>query len=242
MAIRAIDYCPPVEFEYEDFLEAILLSDRQVAPDDEHRYRESVEAGFAAYGIGRPPRQVVEMMKLKVRPKYERFSLPALQSDKDEVWRFLWENDKLLRIPLDFVTTVESVRPSIRVGPDGFVVRETVVTYVQQVDGTAAELQALSQHVRSPLTDCVLEIPDRISSDTDLRMYGGGAIIFDQFGRPKFHQHKHLLDWERQSRRLEYLADRPDTSSSTRLGAPPSSSVEPLAAIHRADSFASERW
>jgi len=36
-------------------------------------------------------------------------------------------------------------------------------------------------------------------------IYGGGTIIFDQWGRAKYHQRKPLFDWKRQQRRLDYL-------------------------------------
>jgi len=244
MAIRAIDYCPPVEFEFEDFLEALVVADREVAPDDEHGYVTSVTAGFKAFDIGFPPERVVEVSKLKNRPDNRRFNYTALQFDKDEVFRYVWENDELLGISLEFATEVDSVRPSIRVGPDGFVVRETVVTYKQFVDATAVELADLSNHVRSPVTDSKarLELPPTLDPSTPMRMYGGGALVFDQFGSAKYHQHKPLLDWPRQSRRLKYLAAHPDLSASTRLGAPLSFRIEPLAAAHRVDPGASERW
>jgi hypothetical protein len=36
-------------------------------------------------------------------------------------------------------------------------------------------------------------------------LLGGGTLIFDEFGRLRYHQPKPLLDWDRQSRRLDYL-------------------------------------
>lgn len=243
MVIRAIDYCPPLEFEYEDFLDAILWSDGQLAPDDEHGYRKSVEAGFKRYDIRRPHQEVVEVARLKARPRYERFNFGALQSDADEVFRFIWENDELLGISLRFQTEVESVRPSIRVGPDGFVVRETVVTYTQQVDGTPGELQELSRdpRARHRSSSRELELPPDLDPDARMRAFGGGSIIFDQFGRPKYHFHKPLLDWERQTRRLAFLARTTDASSTGRLGAT-SYRRDGLASAHRPDRHVTERW
>jgi hypothetical protein len=243
MVIRAIDYCPPLEFEYEDFLDAILWSDAQVAPDDEHNYRKAVESGFGRYDIKRPTQQVVEVARLRVRPRYERFNFGALQTDPDEVFRFIWENDELLGISLRFQTDVQAVRPSIRVGPDGFVVRETVVTYTQEVDGTVAELQELSKDpsARHRGSSRELELPADLDPTTQMRAFGGGSLIFDQFGRPKYHFHKPLLDWERQTRRLEFLARTIDAASTGRLGTA-SSRRDALAAAHRPDRNEIERW
>lgn len=245
MVIRAIDYCPPLEFEYEDFLDAILVSDAEMAPDDDYGYRTSVLAAFARYNIGRPPQKIVEISKLKVRPVYDRFNFAAMRSDKDEVFRFIWENDELLGISLRFETRVESILPSVRVGPDGFVVHETVVTYTQLVEATAAELAELS---RDPSTryrgtsNNKLKVPADLNPDRRVAIYGGGAIIFDQFGRPKFHQHKPLLDWERQTRRLAFLAEKTEVGAACTIGIRRYERGEPIAALHRPDPFEDERW
>jgi hypothetical protein len=42
MCVRAIDYLPPVEFEFPDFLAALLVSDAEIVPDDKHGYRDTV--------------------------------------------------------------------------------------------------------------------------------------------------------------------------------------------------------
>lgn len=249
MLIRAIDYTPPVEFEFEDFVDAIRWSDMQMAPDDKHGYRDAVLKGFARHGIGLPKEFIVNVNKLKVQPRYDRFNFAALRSDKDEVFRFIWENDELLRISLDFQTDVEAIHPSIRVGPDGFVVHETVVTYVQQLDATVGELETFSSdpanRYRSGASDDdpkPLAVPRGVDPDKPIRIFGGGSIIFDQFGRPKFHQHKPLLDWARQSERLKFLARTAKTSPTARLGVTSFGGLEPIAALHRSDPLAVERW
>jgi hypothetical protein len=246
MVIRAIDYCPPLEFEYEDFLDAILWSDQQVAPDDEHDYRKAVIDGFGRYDIRRPKQDLVTIAKLERQPRYARFNFGALQSDRDELFRFMWENDELLGLDFRFETYVESVRPSIRVGPDGFVVRETVVTYIQQIDGTVDELRRLSldptaRHRSRP--NAVLEPPppEDLDPTKTTRIYGGGTIIFDQFARPKYHFHKPLLDWDRQSRRLDFIAGVSDVTSPARLGVA-SSRQDAIATAHRPDRHGAERW
>ena len=39
MLIRGLDYLPPVEFEFGDLLDAVLLADAEVVPDDDLGYR-----------------------------------------------------------------------------------------------------------------------------------------------------------------------------------------------------------
>lgn len=245
MCIRAIDYCPPVEFEFEDFLDAVIWSDEQIAPDDEHGYRKAILDNFARYDIHRPPQHAIDVTKLAIRPRYDRFNFAALRSDPDEVFRFIWENDELLGLSLAFETRVDAVRPAVRVGPDGFVLQETVVTYTQQVVGPAEELASLSLDpmFRYRTTTDTLAIPAQLDPKTNVQMYGGGAIIFDQFGRAKLHLNKPLLDWRRQSARLAYLVARQSANRAGTLGAATFfSKGEPLAALHRPDPLARERW
>ena len=54
--------------------------------------------------------------------------------DPDEVFRFLWANRAALEVYDQANTRVLSVRPCTRVGPDGFVLHETVSEYLQTLE------------------------------------------------------------------------------------------------------------
>lgn len=41
ICIRAIDYCPPVDLEFGDYLRAVITADRELVPDDPWGYREA---------------------------------------------------------------------------------------------------------------------------------------------------------------------------------------------------------
>lgn len=243
MCIRAIDYLPALEFEFADFLDAIIVSDEQMAPDDrqEHNYRGALRSAFGLYGITRPRQIRVRVAGLRQPPNYGRFNFDALRSDPDEVFRFIWENRELLQLDLDYYTRVESIRPATRVGPDGFVVKETVVTYYQMLDGPAGQLAELSKRRKHYTSKGGLELPDGMSGDTMVRIFGGAAIIFDQFGRPKFHQTKPLLDWDRQTRRLKYLWEENPEAEQFGLSSWYAGAAR-FAALHHPDPWESERW
>ena len=51
MCIRALDYCPPVDIEFGDFLRAIITSDCLLVPEDRFCYRQALIAAFHSRGI-----------------------------------------------------------------------------------------------------------------------------------------------------------------------------------------------
>ena len=118
-----------------------------------------------------------------------------LRRDPNEVFRFLWENRDLLDIDPDAFTRVTSVRPCIRVSTDGLVLRETVVEYVQTLRVFAHELRLFG-----------IKKPDGLSGQTFLPLYGGGTLIFNEFGHVKFHIGTGVRS-KRQSARLQSLYD-----------------------------------
>lgn len=51
MCIRAIDYCPPVDVTFGDFLRAVVTADLDFAPEDEGSYRVVFVQSFREWGI-----------------------------------------------------------------------------------------------------------------------------------------------------------------------------------------------
>jgi hypothetical protein len=98
------------------------------------------------------------------------------------VFRFLWENRATLGIYPGTYTRVMSVRPCVRVAPDGFLLRETVAEWEQMMDVHAGDLKRLG-----------LRAPRGMPLATPIRLHGGGTLIFDDFGKLKFNVHKRLI-------------------------------------------------
>jgi len=177
-AIRALDYAPTVDLKFGDYLSAVLTSDREVRPDDKkYELRRRLRDAFASYGI--KPRGSAAGGAWPRAPEgltYAGVHLEALQRDPDEVFRFLWDNRRALKLDEGAYTEVLSVRPCTRVDPDdGFTLHETVAECVQIRRLRAGELHLV--HVRRP---------DGMPDDTEVTLYGGGALIFDEFGRLKY--------------------------------------------------------
>lgn len=51
LCIRALDYCPPVDVRFGDYLRAIITADHDLFPEDERHYRVAIIESFIAWGI-----------------------------------------------------------------------------------------------------------------------------------------------------------------------------------------------
>lgn len=51
ICIRAIDYCPPVDLRFGDYLRALITADFDVVPDDSLGYRDAIIKAFGQRGI-----------------------------------------------------------------------------------------------------------------------------------------------------------------------------------------------
>jgi hypothetical protein len=242
--IRALDYMPPVHLTFQDALTAALTSDTQVRPDDERfKLRHYLKESFAAFGITPVHEKRSTSDCWAPAPenlRYDRVRFESMRSDKDEVFRFLWENRDELQLQSDAYARVLSVRPCLRTGVDGFVLRETVAEYYQVARLTPSELAARKipppreylAHLRSLKAerdakraaraksrthaiaraeldaeeDDALAFDGGIEDDDDFvtAVYGGGVLIFDEYGRLKYHVHNKIFG-SQQKARLKYL-------------------------------------
>lgn len=51
MCVRALDYCPPVDINYGDYLRALITADKELVPNDDHHYRIAFINAFRKRGI-----------------------------------------------------------------------------------------------------------------------------------------------------------------------------------------------
>jgi hypothetical protein len=207
MSIRALDYTPPVDLSFEDYLSAMVTSDLEIRPDDSrYNLRKHLLDGFAAFGFT-PASSHIDKGCWKPAPSgliYNFVHREAMQRDRDEVFRFLWDNRDRSRLNLcdEAYTTVGAVRPCLRVDQDGFTLRETVADYVQILTVPSTEIGSIP----IPDTKDRITLPEGIPWQS-VRLYGGGSLIFDEFGHLKYHIHNALLNPKRQNRRLQHLVN-----------------------------------
>ena len=96
MWIRAVDYMPPVHLEFGDALSAALTADFEVRPDDSrYELRQHMRESFAAFGFAPAsdrPDGTGMWTPAAAGLKYDRVRFESMRTDKDEVFRFIWDN------------------------------------------------------------------------------------------------------------------------------------------------------
>ncbi|MBV6272579.1 hypothetical protein KVP09_06570 [Alcaligenaceae bacterium CGII-47] len=198
MCLRALDYAPPTDLQFGDFLSALLTADRETVPDDsKYGYRDKVRAQFALWGVNPTSGAHNEgcWKPFGESVSHRNIHFAQLQRDPVEAFRFLWENFDSLKLSATACTNVQAVRPIARVAPDGLLVQETVVDYMQVLAVRGHELRGLG-----------LKRPAEIQINRQVRLYGGGVLVFDEFGQLKYSIGNNIADVQRQQARLDYLA------------------------------------
>lgn len=80
MCIRAIDYCPPVDISFGQYLRAVITADKDLVPDDPWAYREAWVDAFRRYKIF--PNSVPDLSEESLlwhSPKKQNFEIPEIK-------------------------------------------------------------------------------------------------------------------------------------------------------------------
>ncbi len=179
MVIRALDYMPPTDMMFADYLSALVTADIETyASDEPFHYRKTLIECFAEYGIEPASKNGDEYGQWRPPPSIPRHGFShaePMRSDPEAVFRFVWENRRFFNIHPEAFTRILSVRPVTRTGHDGFVVRETVAECLQTLEIKASELGRLG-----------IDKPTDMPDETRLKLYGSNSLVFDEFGNLKY--------------------------------------------------------
>jgi hypothetical protein len=203
MAIRALDYTPPVHLEFGDFLSAMITADSEIrAEDTRYGLRQGLLDWFARYGIlptSGTHDGLWEPSDFQLASEGVRFG--SLQTDAVEMFRLVWTNRAKLSLTPTAYTRIASLRPCVRTSPDdGLPLRETVAECLQYVKIHASELGLYG-----------LVKPQGMPDETEIELEGGSTLILDDYGRLKYEVHNRLPDPEtkkdvtKAQGRLQYL-------------------------------------
>jgi hypothetical protein len=157
ICIRSLDYCPPVDIQFGDFLRALVTADREVAPSDDMGYRAALIDSFCARGI--LPEGVASYSEESLswpkfsgkgpeaeNPNFLRIwdDLHALESHPDSrrerrLYQRLWMKatrfSEKIGLSGGYRTYVQSANLLHRVQPDGSLQRQVVVEVIQTREG-----------------------------------------------------------------------------------------------------------
>jgi hypothetical protein len=200
MAIRALDYTPPIHLRFGDYLSALVTADAELRADD--ALRTQLLHWFGAYGIAPTSDRAGGLWNEPAEPlDHEGVRFGSLQTDPIEMFRLVWANRAKLQLDPNASTRVTSVRPCIRNSPDdGLPLRETVAEVIQSLRIPAGDLESYG-----------LKIPAGMPPETSIALEGGSTLILDEYARLKYEIHNRLPgieageDQERAQKRLEYL-------------------------------------
>ena len=261
MCIRALDYCPPVDITFGDYLRGLITADFDLVPDDPRGYRVAVIEAFRRCGIYPRDVRTLSVESLRWHSPDEVYAKGfsetlqrvakgwSLTGDRRKIFEkaadarreihgWLKDNWKDLKIEtgLDLADPeakfeVHSVRPTRRTGPDGQSIVEMVVEVTQERWEPLFEGEALAACEDDP--GC--EPADRF------RFRGGCTLLADlETGRVRYSIVKDIKNLARLRRQRDFLQGGSAASlRATYFGDLGGNGREPFAMLHR--SIAEDR-
>jgi hypothetical protein len=184
ICIRTLDYCPPVDILFGDFLRAMITADSDLVPDDPHGYRTALIEAFRLRGIR--PEGVTSYAEESLRwcsPEeltgttpppcegldFDVFKLPTDKQQEEnarKLSQFGKDNAEALGLTPGIPVQAHSFHPLHRVGPDGRLKLEIVAELIQQ------------------RSDVLLDPNDPNSSTFTFR--GGATVVLTQEGEVRY--------------------------------------------------------
>ena len=146
ICLRALDYCPPMDITFGDYLRAIVTADRDAMSEDSMGYRTAIINAFRARGV-RPEGVISYSEDALSWPTYAGVSLTQANPDFQRLWpdlnrledepnrenerqlfKRLWGKAETfceqLGLSLGYPVQAKSLHPLHRVRPDGSLQRQ----------------------------------------------------------------------------------------------------------------------
>lgn len=161
ICLRALDYCPPVDITFGDYLRALVTSDREASSDDAAGYRAALINAFRARGV-RPQGVLSYNEEALSWDPYEGVAATTENPNFSKLWKDLnayedepnlryeqqlyerlWGKAESFRLALGlsskFPVDAKSINPLHRVQTDGSLRRQIVAELVQKEDRVAID-------------------------------------------------------------------------------------------------------
>lgn len=204
ICIRALDYCPPVDITFGEFLRALITADTELYASDAHEYREALIQAFNARGI-RPDGvlSLAEESLLWNAPPAGTPACPDLCFDLLDPYKHSQSNLRALeevvrKEPHPFGLCADPSHSNDTTGACE-IGSERVVKSVNMVVRGGAE---------RPRVEFVAEIVRTIPFDDEHRgtsFSGGSTVVFDSCGNAKLIVYKNLSSQTRRKQQAAFI-------------------------------------
>ncbi len=216
MCIRALDYCPPVDITFGEFLRAAVTADRDLIPSDPWGYREAWVDAFRRRGITMPNvRSLAEDALVWREPELDLGSIDELSFARlqfhGEPGNPMSETE-LRRQAAVFGQLVASPQNRAMFGLadpddpalDGDMVDLPVVQSVRTARRVGPDRQFTFDLV-AEVTQCRTVAPR--DGQPGFCFLGGSTVIFDATGAVRFIVRKSVLNGQRVAAQRAFIAD-----------------------------------
>lgn len=219
MCIRAVDYCPPVDITFGEYLRAVITADRDLVPDDPWAYREAWVDAFRRYRIY--PNSVPDLSEEALlwrgpheqNPPYkvseiEGLTFADLKFDGDPGLPASVEELRRQACVLgQFVTRPEYLRGF------GLATKGDPLLNGDDVDLPVIQSVRSSRRIgpnRQVVFDVVAEVMQRRlarvkGTDAVCSFYGGSTIIIDPRGMIRYVMRKGIMNNQRLVEQIKFL-------------------------------------
>jgi hypothetical protein len=239
MCIRALDYCPPVDITFGDYLRAIVTADYEFDPIDDLNRRVAFAEAFRSRGIVPENVRTLSVDGLLWRPVAD-----APDEDEDVVFDLVkdWAVDisswNITRDRRELYDLMAAKRAALHKFLIGKVHGETTV--LSGIDPTLKfEVHSLRPSLRidwdeQPHLQWVIELTQRIPHDEGFLFRGGCTLLVDAGTGKVRYSIKKPLDDARKERQRRFLLEQANESlGATYFGPLAAEGREPFAMLHR---------
>jgi hypothetical protein len=213
IVIRAVDYCPPVDVTFGEYLRAMITADYELVPEDPWGYREALVQAFRRYGI--TVDRVADLSEESLLWRPPEGELPPIEA-------LAFPNLRHGREPGQVADVAERRRRADALG--AFVTRpehlyrfglsQPASTPTRRVDPPVVESIRTLRRIGPDDTvhfDLVAEVTQRRRTRQGHWFYGGSTIIVDAAGVVSYSIAK-LVDSARREEAFErHLAAAPES-------------------------------
>jgi hypothetical protein len=212
ICIRAIDYCPPVDVRFGDYLRAVITADRAVVPDDPHGYREAWIDAFRKRKIY--PGHVANLGEdallwcgpRRPLPRVEALSFAQLEFNGDPGRAPHRTELERQAMEVGYLVTHPAYREEF-----GLVDPATSHRGVDSIDAPMVESVRVARRVGpdgNVVFDLVAEVTQRVvrrRNGRRVELYGGATLLIDARGDVCYVISKRVLNDERDNETLDFL-------------------------------------